>query len=132
MLIPYLCLGIACILPNIWLGPYISACKAQGIQADPRAPRAHLGQLSGRAAYAWGAHQNALESLPVFIAGFFAAQVGGANPTHISALCVAWVIFRVLHGVFYLGGNQPARSGMFGLSLLCSLGLILLGALGPR
>ena len=79
-------------------------------------------QDSYRVRNANGAQLNAFEAFPAFAAGVLMAQLAGIDPGHIRVLAMAFVAFRVLHGVFYLTGTHWLRSlawlGGFGCVLV--------------
>jgi uncharacterized MAPEG superfamily protein len=131
MTIPLWCLLAAVVLPYIWSVIALSAKKAQFGHVDNKLPRAQSAKLEGKGARALGAHQNAFEALAIFTPAVLVAHVRNADPTQAAALATAWVVFRVLHGVFYLADVDKARSAMFGLAQLCALGLFVIAALAP-
>ncbi len=75
------------------------------------------------------AHLNAFEAFPAFAAGVLMAQLAGVDPERISALAVAFVVFRVLHGVFYLADRDALRSLSWLLGVVCVLALMVQAAL---
>jgi glutathione S-transferase len=69
------------------------------------------------------AHMNALENaLPFFVVGWLFALT---QPSAVAAQAYFFTFLgaRVLHSVFYLWGKQPFRSMMFGLGVLCVIGM---------
>jgi uncharacterized MAPEG superfamily protein len=53
---------------------------------------------------------NAYEAFAPFAASVLMAQFAGVDPARISMLAIAFVLLRVLHGVFYVAGVHALRS----------------------
>jgi uncharacterized MAPEG superfamily protein len=126
MSIAYWCILIAAALPYVWTSVGKSAVRGYD-NRDPRGwvarqthPRVHRGNA---------AHLNAFEAFPAFAAGVLMAQLAGVDPGRISALAVAFVVFRVLHGVFYLADRDALRSLSWLLGIACVLALMVQAAL---
>jgi len=122
MTIPLWCLLVGIILPYAWLGPAVSARKEQFGDVDNKHPRQQTAKLEGKGARAVAAHQNAFEALTVFAPAVLVAHVTHADPKLSMILAIVWVVARVLHGVFYLADIDKARSGVFFLGFLASIG----------
>lgn len=119
---------IACILPYVWT-PFSATVRAKLPEGyDNRNPRAQQAKLSGQAARAVGAHQNAFEALPFFLAAIFVAHSSGADPNQAAILGGVWVVCRVLHGVFYVLDQASLRSTVWTVALLCNIGLFVISA----
>ncbi|MCK6518961.1 MAPEG family protein [Myxococcota bacterium] len=129
MTIPFWCLLAAVLLPYLWV-PFTAEdrAKAEG-GFDNFNPRAQQAKLGGRAARAIAAHKNSFEALAAFAPAVVVNHIVGADPTQSAGLAVAWVVLRVLYGVLYLSNAGNPRSVVWGLSLLCSLGLFGLAAM---
>jgi uncharacterized MAPEG superfamily protein len=56
------------------------------------------------------AHLNAFEAFAPFAAAVLMAQLAGVDATLVVRLALAFVVFRVLHGIFYLADQPPLRS----------------------
>lgn len=107
MAIAYWCILIAALLPYLWVG----VAKAGGKRYDNRDPRGWLArQDNPRVARANGAQLNAWEAFAPFAAGVLMAQAAGVPAGDISNLAVAFVVLRVLHGIFYVGNYHYLRS----------------------
>ena len=107
MTIAYACILVAALLPYLW----VSIAKASGTRYDNRDPRAWLAkQDGGRARRGNNAQLNAFEAFPAFAASVLMAQLAQADVRHVTWLALAFVAFRILHGVFYLANNHKARS----------------------
>ena len=126
MAIAYWCILIAAALPYLW----ITVGKASGSRYDNRDPRAWLAKQSNpRVQRGNAAHLNAFEAFAPFAAGVLMAQAAGVDPGRIAALAVAFIVCRVLHGVFYVTDKHPLRSLAWMLGLGCVAALMVQGAL---
>ncbi len=107
MAIAYWCILIAAVLPYLW----VAVAKAGGKRYDNRDPRGWLAkQDNPRVARANGAQLNAWEAFAPFAASVLMAQAAGVPAGDIGNLAVAFVVLRVLHGVFYVGNYHYPRS----------------------
>lgn len=126
MTIAYLCILVVALLPFVWT----VAAKSAGKRYDNRDPRAWLAkQENPRVHRANSAQLNAFEAFPAFAASVLMAQLAGVNVQHITWLALAFVAFRIGHGVFYVLGNHAARSAVWFGGFLCMLGLMVLAIL---
>ncbi len=125
MSIAYWCVLIAAALPYIW----VFIAQRSGERYNAHDPRGWQAKQSGRSLRAHAAHLNGFEAFPAFAAGVVLAQLAGVAPHLVNQLAVAFVIFRVLHGLFYVADKPPLRSLTWLLGLLCALALIALAAL---
>jgi len=123
----YWCVLIAALLPYVWA----AVAKAGAAGYNNRNPRAWLAKQEGnyRVQRANAAHLNAFEAFAPFAAGVVMAQLAGVAPATIAALAVAFVVLRILHGVFYLADLPPARSLAWFAGYACVLALLGLAAL---
>jgi uncharacterized MAPEG superfamily protein len=129
MTIPFWCLVTAALLPYVWFSFAAPFRAAQfGKDLDTHAPRAQEAELRGRAARAQGAHTNSLEALTYFTPAVILAHLTHADADWCARLAVAFVAFRILHGLAYLGDRPPLRTAFFALGLLSSIGLFVLAA----
>ncbi|MBS0200331.1 MAG: MAPEG family protein [Proteobacteria bacterium] len=121
MTIPYLCILITALLPYVW----VTIAKAAGEKYDNRDPRGWLArQDNARAHRANGAQLNGFETFPAFAASVLMAQFAGVDHATITWLAIGFVVFRILHGVFYVGNKHQFRSLSWFLGLFCVLGLM--------
>lgn len=121
MTIAYLCILAAALLPYVW----VVIAKASSPRYDNRDPRAWLAkQDNPRTQRANAAQLNAFEAFAPFAAGVLMAQLAGVDPGTISALAVAFVALRVLHGLFYVGNKPKYRSLVWFAALICMLTLM--------
>lgn len=126
MAIAYWCILIAALLPYAW----VSIAKASGQRYNNRDPRGWLSkQDNPRTARANGAQLNAFEAFPAFTASVLMAQFTGIDPTRVGLLAMAFVAFRILHGVFYLSGHHYVRSLVWFAGFACVIALMVQAAL---
>ena len=126
MSIAYWCILIAAVLPFIWVG--VARTSAPGYNnKDPRGWVAK--QETYRVRNAYSAHLNAFEAFPTFAAGVLMAQFAGVDPGQANLLAMAFIGFRVLHGVFYITAMAPMRSLVWMGGLACTIALMVLAAL---
>ena len=126
MTIAYWCILIAAVLPYAWV--YVAKSGAPGYNnKDPRGWMARQDDYRVRNANA--AHHNAFEAFPAFAAAVLMAQLAQVDPTRIDLLALAFVVFRVLHGVFYLTAAQLLRSLVWLGGFACVLALMVQAAL---
>ena len=122
----YWCILIAALLPYAW----VTIAKASGQRYDNRDPRAwQAKQDSPRSHRANGAQLNAFEAFAPFAAAVLMAQVAGVDPQRIGMLAIAFVVLRVLHGVFYVAGIHALRSLAWFGGFACVAWLMLQAAL---
>ena len=125
MSIAYWCILIAAVLPYIW----VSIAKAGGERYNNRDPRGWLArQDNPRSQRANAAQLNAFEAFPAFAAGVLMAQFAQVDGQRIIWLAVAFVVFRILHGIFYISDQHSLRSLAWLGGVLCSLGLMVSAA----
>lgn len=121
MSIAYWCILIAAVLPYAWV--FFAKSGAAGYNnKDPRGWVAK--QDSYRVRNANGAHLNAFEAFAPFAAAVLMAQFAGVDPARVSMLAVAFVAFRILHGVFYLTATHALRSLVWLGGFACVLALM--------
>ena len=107
MSIPYWCILISAVLPYVW----VSIAKASGNRYNNRDPRGWLArQEDPRNQRANAAQLNAFEAFPAFAASVLMAQFAQVDGQRIIWLAMAFVAFRILHGVFYITDMHYFRS----------------------
>ena len=126
MFIAYCCIVIAACLPYVWAVMAKTSAPAYN-NKDPRGWVARQDSYRVRNAYA--AHLNAFEAFPAFAAAVLMAQFAQVDPQHIAWLSLAFIGFRILHGIFYITVLQAFRSLSWLGGFACVLGLMLLAAL---
>ena len=121
MTIAYACILIAALLPYLWTAIY----KSSGVRYDNRNPRAWLAkQEDPRLHRANNAQLNAFEAFAPFAAAVLMAQAAGVDASQVSWLATAFVVLRLLHGVFYLANKALLRSLVWGGGLACVIVLM--------
>lgn len=126
MSIAYWCILIAAVLPYVWTAVGKSAVRGY----DNRDPRGWIAkQTHPRVQRGNAAHLNAFEAFPAFAAAVLMAQFAGVDPGRVSMLAVAFVVFRVLHGLSYLADRDTLRSLSWLLGIVCVLALMVQAAL---
>lgn len=121
MSIAYWCILIAAVLPYIWVG----VAKGSGQRYNNRDPRGwQARQDNPRSVRANAAQYNAFEAFPAFAAGVLMAQFAQVDAQRIAWLAMAFVAFRILHGILYISDQHSLRSLVWLGGLLCVLGLI--------
>lgn len=126
MTIPLWCLTIAAFLPYLFPPFSFGERKANDGELNVAYPRQQAAGLKGLGARAMGAHHNAFEALGVFSVAVLASHLAGAHPGYSAGLAIAWVVFRVLHGVFYLRDVPSLRSASFAGAFFCAIGLLVM------
>lgn len=119
MTIAYLCILIAAILPYVFVG-YAKFCT-KGY--DNSQPREFLTTLEGKGKRASFAQYNAFEAFPAFAISIILAQLSGVTHQLISLLAVLFIIFRVLHGIFYIQNQATLRTLVWFAGFLCVIAL---------
>ena len=126
MTIAYWCILISALLPYLWVG----VAKASGERYDNEDPRSwQARQTNPRSRRASAAQLNGFESFPAFVAGVLMAQLAGVAHGTITWLALAFVLARVLHGLFYVINLSPARSLAWLAGMACVVTLIVMAAL---
>ena len=127
MAMAYWCVLVAAMLPYVWT----TVAKGSGERYDNRDPRGWLArQTNPRVHRANAAQLNAFEAFAPFAAGVLMAQFAGVPEAHVAGLALAFVVFRLLHGVVYtLGVKHSLRSLVWFGGLACVVALIVLAAL---
>ncbi|MBN8791783.1 MAG: MAPEG family protein [Stenotrophomonas nitritireducens] len=121
----YWCVLIAALLPYVW----VAAAKARP-GYNNRNPRAWVARSDNYLVQrANAAHLNAFENFAPFAAGVVMAQLAGVEAQLVNQLAIAFVVFRVLHGLFYVADKPPLRSLSWLGGFACAVALIVLAAL---
>lgn len=126
MAIAYWCILIAAVLPYLW----VTVAKAGGERYNNRDPRGWLArQDNPRSQRANAAQLNAYEAFAPFAAAVLMAQLAGVDVPRITWLAIAFVLLRVLHGVFYLANMHVLRSLVWFGGFACVIALLVQAAL---
>lgn len=122
MTTPLWCLAFLAIFPIIPLATIGGAARVKDAGAfDNNYPRLGFMRAEGLTHRAWAAQQNAWEGLALFTAAILVTHMAGIPAQQISTLCIAFVVCRVLHAIFYIGNIAILRS----LAFLSSFGIAL-------
>lgn len=127
MTTPFVCVLIAFLL--LWV-PHAIAVMAvvrSGKTYDNKHPRKQKAQLEGFGARAVAAHQNSFEGFAPFAAAVFVAHLAQADARQSAILAITYVVARVLYLFAYLANADYLRSAVWGIGLLATLGLFILG-----
>lgn len=126
MFIAYCCVIIAAVLPYLWAA--LAKGSAPGYNnKDPRGWVAKQDSYKVRNAYS--AHLNAFEAFPAFAAAVLMAQFAQVDPQRVAWLAIAFIAFRILHGVFYITVQQALRSLTWLGGFACVLALMVSAAM---
>ena len=121
----YWCILVAAILPYVWY----TAARAGAGRIDNHDPRAGMARLDeGRARRANNAQYNAFEAFAPFAAAVLMAQFAGVDAARITQLAIAFVVLRVLHGLFYVVDVHALRSIAWALGYACVVWMMVLAA----
>lgn len=129
MTVPLWCLLPAVLYPYVWTGVAAAERKKQFGDLDNKHPRVQQQKAEGSAARAQGAASNAFEALGVFGPAVLVAHAAQADAAWSMWLAIAWVVLRLLHGIFYVANIAPARTASFALALFCALGQFVLAGM---
>lgn len=127
MTLAHWCVFAAILLPYAWVGVAKFSRGGAG-RYDNNAPREYLSRVQGRAARANWAQLNAWEALAPFIAAVLIAEKAGVAQATVDTLAVAFVIARVLHGLFYLADQALLRSIVWSAGFGLVIALFVLAA----
>ena len=118
------CLFFAGLLHLFSKAPLAYAQNQQAGGYDNKNPREQQAALSDWGKRAMAAHQNQLESFPLFAAGVLVATFTNNPSSIIAYLSVAHVVARVLYIVCYLQGLSTLRSVVWSVGILSALALL--------
>lgn len=125
MAIPYWCILIAALLPYVW----VAVAKGNGERYNNRDPRGwQAKQDNPRSKRAYAAQLNAYEAFPPFAAAVLMAQFAQVDGQHIVWLASAFVVFRTLHGIFYIADQHALRSLVWLGGFSCVVALMVAAA----
>ncbi len=121
------CILAAIVLPYAWIGVAKFSRGGAG-RYDNHAPREYLSRVQGRAARANWAQLNAWEALAPFIAAVLIAEKTGVAQGTVDTLAIAFIVARVLHGLFYLADQAMLRSAAWSVGFGIVIALFVLAA----
>lgn len=122
------CLVVITFLPFLlaMIGAYFR--KRQFGAIDNKLPRLQQMQMTGPAARAMGAQQNAWEALMMFAPIVMIVQIAGVDPVKAGLTAIVFVVLRLLHPIFYIADLDALRSLVFALGMACLIRLVVLAA----
>lgn len=123
MTVAYWCVFAVVFLPYLWV---VIAKAKPGY--DNRAPRAQLEAAKGFRQRANWAHLNAFEAFPPFAAAVVIGHQTHASQPLVDGLALAFVAFRLAHGICYLMNLPSLRSLVWSAGFVCVIGLFLAAA----
>ncbi len=124
MAIAYWCVLIAAILPY----GFIVLAKAKP-GYNNRYPREYLEKLVGWRKRAYWAQLNGFEAFPFFAAGVIIAEQLHGSQSIIDNLSMAFILFRLLYGIFYIFDKPHLRSLVWFAGFVCVIVLFLAATL---
>ena len=130
MNVPLLCLPIALGLIYAPKGLFAPDLAKKEGGYDNRNPRDQQATLTGAGRRAAAAHANGFESFAPFAAGVLACEVTHARPAIAAPLAVVHVVARALYPMLYVWDYDKARSAMWSVGFLASVGLMILAVVG--
>lgn len=128
MTTPFWCVLAVLLLPLLlaFAGGYYRG-KAFGT-ADNKNPRAQAAKLEGPGARAYAAQANAWEAAILFPATVLTTHAAGLPAEAAAPWTIAFVVFRVLHGIFYVKDLDKLRSLSFMGGMVCIIALFVKAA----
>lgn len=122
------CLIVVTFLPFVlaMVGSFLR--KQQFGVVDNKLPRIQQMQLTGIAARAMGAQQNAWEALMMFVPIVMVVQIVGVDPVKAGLTAIVFVVLRLLHAIFYIANLDALRSLVFLLGIACLIRFVVLAA----
>ncbi len=126
MAISLWCVFVALVAPYVLSVLARSGVTKADYVGDPRAfnetltgwhRRAHLAQL------------NAFEAFPGFAAAVLTAQLTQVSQPRIDALAIAFIVFRILHSIFYITNRPNIRSLCWQMGMVCVVVLFICSAI---
>ena len=121
----YWCTLAAAFLPYIWSMSW--RMPVYGFKAN-LTPRKFEETLTGWRQRAHWAHLNAFESFAPFAAAVIIAHQLASSQTTVDNLAIAFIGFRVAHGVFYIANLGALRSLAFAGGAVCMVAIFLSAA----
>lgn len=124
MTIALWCLLLTALLHVITKAFLIKAQSACEGGYDNNYPRTQQATLEGWGLRALGAHENQIESFPLFAAGVLVATATGQTSAVIGYLAIAFVVCRLIFIACYLKDMASLRSPVWMVGYLISLALM--------
>lgn len=89
-------------------------------------PRKQAAELEGVGERSQFLQSNCWEALILFSVAAFSAVIAEASTKYITALCLAFILFRSIYFWAYLTNRAKLRVGVFTAGLICCLSLFIL------
>lgn len=124
MTIELWCLFIAGLLHTLSKAPLMKAQSQAPGGYNNRAPREQQASLEGWAKRALAAHENQIESFPLFAAGVLVVMATGVESAVTGYLALAYIVARIAYLFCYVKGISTLRSMVWGVGYLSSLALM--------
>jgi uncharacterized MAPEG superfamily protein len=118
------CLFLAGLLHVLSKTPLFRAQRKSPQGYDNHHPREQQAALEGVGKRALAAHQNQIESFPIFAAGILIATATGMVSSAIDYLAVAYIASRVAYVYYYLKDMPTLRTLVWGVGFISSLALL--------
>ncbi len=118
------CLFFAGLLHVISKTPLAIAQARMPKGYDNSNPRKQQDELDGWGQRALAAHQNQIESFPLFAAGILVVAATGVESTAITYLSMSYILARVLYIYLYIKDIATLRSIAWSVGFINSLALI--------
>lgn len=113
MSVAYWCVLVAAYLPILWTALAKFTGPGKFLDAENRRPREYLEALSGWRKRAHWAQLNGFEAFPPFAAAVIIAHLQGVQQQRLDNLALAFVVLRLLHGLFYMADLGYWRSAVW-------------------
>ena len=118
------CLFFAGLLHLISKIPLARAQAQSAVGYDNKNPREQQHALDGWGRRALAAHQNQIESFPLFAAGVLVATVSGITSSAVTYLAVIFIVARIAYIYCYIKDIATLRSIIWCVGLFSSLALM--------
>lgn len=119
------CLFLTGLLHMLTKIPLIKAQNATEAGYDNNNPRAQQAALTGWGSRALAAHENQIESFPLFAAGVLVATLSGSTSAFVDYLAILFVACRVIFFYLYLKDIAGIRSLVWLVGYFSTLALLL-------
>jgi uncharacterized MAPEG superfamily protein len=126
MTIPFVCVFIALLIVYLTRLPVGIAMKKQEGGYNNATPRDQQAELTGWGRRALGAHYNAIESFPPFAAGVLVCYLAKGSLLGSTVLSLIYIAARIAYPLLYIADLSRARSLIWTLGVLATVGLYLL------